>query len=61
MHLDNEGMKSTSATELLRRLSPDEIRARLGALAAEEKALRTLLRAAVRMERGECQPKGAVR
>jgi len=37
------------ATELLKRLSPDQIRKRLSALTAEERALRTLLRAAVRM------------
>jgi hypothetical protein len=41
----------TPATEILRQLSADEIRARLEAIEAEQKALRTLLRAAVQLER----------
>lgn len=40
--------KRPSATDLLRSLSPDEIRRRLVELDAEERALRTLLRAAIR-------------
>jgi hypothetical protein len=40
----------TSATEMLRGLSSDSVRARLRALDAEIRALRTLLRATIRME-----------
>jgi hypothetical protein len=46
-----EVMKTETATELLQRLSPDEIRQRLEATAAEKRALRTLLRAAIRMQK----------
>lgn len=42
-----------SAIELLSRLSADEIRQRLAALEAEQRALKTLLRAAVRNESGK--------
>jgi len=41
---------SVSATELLRCLSVADIRQRLAALNAEQQALRTLLRAALRAE-----------
>lgn len=44
--------RHTSAVELLRGLSADEIRRRLTELDAESRALRTLLRAAIRMESG---------
>jgi hypothetical protein len=47
---------STSAVEVLRGLSPDEIRRRLADLDAEQRALRTLLRAAVCMERTAPEP-----
>jgi len=53
-------MKS-NATELLRRLSPDQIRQRLAALAAEEQALRSLLRAVIRMQAGQLDGKGETR
>lgn len=47
------GMDTTiSATELLSRLSADEIRQRLADVEAESRALRTLLRVAVRAESG---------
>ena len=52
---------NTNATDLLRRLSPDQIRQRLVALAAEEQALRTLLRAAIRMQAGRSHGKGEAR
>jgi ribosomal protein L29 len=52
-------MKATSATELLRRLSPDEIRERLERLGEEQQALRTLLRAALRMNSGKRASKTA--
>lgn len=54
-------MTTTSATQLLRGLSSDEIRQRLAAIGAEEKALRTLLRAALALERGKADGKGADR
>ncbi len=44
-----EAVKKLSA-ELLK-LTPDEIRARIGELKAEEKALRVILRAAIKAER----------
>jgi hypothetical protein len=46
-------MDTASAIELLRQLSPDEIRRRLEAIASEEKELRTLLRAALRLNAKE--------
>jgi hypothetical protein len=55
----------TTASELLRQLSPDEIRERLKDLEAEAKALRVLLRVAVKSERlrptggNATPPKGA--
>jgi len=45
----------TSATEMLRGLSSDSIRARLRALDAEHLALQTLLRAVIRMEQGRTE------
>jgi hypothetical protein len=46
-----------TATEVVRALRADDIARRLDALAAEQRALRTLLRAARAMERGQ-QPRG---
>lgn len=40
-----------SATELVQRLDPEEIRERLAAIERERKALMTLLRAATRAQR----------
>ena len=54
-------MTTTPATQLLRQLSPGEIRQRLADLSAEQKALRTLLRAALDMERGKPARKEAAR
>jgi hypothetical protein len=45
--------RQLSAVEVLRGLSAEEIRQRLADLDREAKALRTLLRAAVRMESGK--------
>lgn len=50
--------KTLSATELLSRLSPDDIRRRLSELDAEQRALKTLLRAAVRAQCGRQKPAG---
>ena len=41
---NNLGMVTNELTDLLRRLSPHEIRDRIAFLAAEEKALQVLLR-----------------
>src|SRR5688572_27851300 len=50
------GMETTlSATELLSRLSAEDIRRRLSELDAEHRALKTLLRAAVRARSGRRQ------
>jgi hypothetical protein len=57
----NTAMKTETATEVLRRLSPDQIRQRLEAISAEERALRTLLRAAVRMHQPRREQKGDTR
>ena len=45
--------KTQTATEMLRQLSADEIRKRLSELEAEQKALRTLLQAAIRIGKGK--------
>jgi hypothetical protein len=52
---------NTNATDLLRRLSPDQIRQRLATLAAEGQALRSLLRAVIRMQAGQNNGKGETR
>lgn len=54
-HVKLNDMGTNNATQLLRSLSAEQIRERLAELAAEEKALRTLLRAAVRYKRGRQQ------
>jgi hypothetical protein len=43
--------KQSSAAKVLRSLSADEIRQRLDEIESERKALRTLLRAAIQLER----------
>lgn len=52
-----------SATEMLRRLSAQQIRERLNEIDAEARALKTLLRAAIRMEDGKpsARPEGGSR
>jgi hypothetical protein len=55
--MDTPTLTVTDSVELVRRLDPDEIRARLAAIDAERKALMVLLRAAVR--RGQARPEVA--
>ena len=50
---------TTFATAILRQLSADDIRRRLSELDGEERALRTLLRAAIRMEAEQPKRQGA--
>ncbi len=46
-----------SATEMLRRLSAQQIRDRLSEIDAEARALKTLLRAAIRLKDGKPAPR----